>query len=234
MQSNASLDCRERRKSPFVKSDFYKLAPVTVGKKWGWELEEMPEVRSKELWRGLANLGETGQYTYRRRSRPPKDMVGSTPQSLYTGLQNLKGESTLGTLWFHLPKFPHSLLPGLAACSFQKGLSWTPPRWSSGEDSTLPLKEGGMGLIPHAMRQKKKGGEEENEKCIELNKTENTTYQLKKIFLKSGGGFALSPAHCEVWGLSFFIYKMKWLNRSKDRLPFISSYSCLPVKGFSY
>ena len=72
MQSNASLDCRERRKSPFVKSDFYELAPVTVGKKWGWELEEMPEVRSKELWRGLANLGETGQHTYRRRSRPPK------------------------------------------------------------------------------------------------------------------------------------------------------------------
>ena len=182
MQSNASLDCRERRKSPFVKSDFYKLAPVTVGKKWGWELQEMPEVRSKELWRGLANLGETGQYTYRRRSRPPKDMVGSTPQSLYTGLQNLKGESTLGTLWFHLPKFPHSLLPGLAACSFQKGLSWTPPRWSSGEDSTLPLKEGGMGLIPHAMRQKKRGGKKKTKNVLNWIKLKIQHINLKKYF----------------------------------------------------
>lgn len=91
----------------------------------------------------------------------------------------------------------------------------------------------GHGSDPPCHKAKKKKTEEENEKCIELNKTENTTYQLKKIFLKSGGGFALSPAHCEVWGLSFFTYKMRWLNRSKDCLPFISSYSCLPLKGFS-
>lgn len=61
-------------------------------------------------------------------------MVGSTR------LQNLKGDSALGTLGFHLPKFPCSLLPPLAVCSYQKGLGWTPPWPSSGEASTLPLK----------------------------------------------------------------------------------------------
>ena len=136
------------------------------------------------------SLGETSQYTYCRRSRPPKDMVGSTQQSLYTGLQNLKGDSALGTLWFPLPKFPRSLLPHLAACSFQKGLGWTPHWGSSGEDSTHPLK--GARVWSHMPWSQKKtgGGTEEKEKCIELNKTENTTYQLK-IFFKVEEGL-----HC--------------------------------------
>lgn len=187
----------------------------------------MPGFTARSSGGGLADLGETGQYTYCRRLKTPQ-RHGWINYACKIWRRFCLGTLSSTFLSFLAP------LPPLAVCSYQKGVGLDPLaiQWWS---LTLPLRA--QVMIPHAHEAKKKkgGGEKKKKKkCDQDWIAEIQHINFKKYFLKLEEGVCIVTSY--LWGLrpQFHPHKMRWLNWSKDRLPLFHHTGACPLKGFSY